>query len=247
MQRKEQGVIQALDRVERFIDTNREVLVHVRSSGAYQNFSASRERVLEHMKAQNEHGRGARASVAAKALLRARLVEEHMRPIAVVARAHLPNAPELSAMAAPKAKEAYVRVVASGYGMARAAQLHEPVFLATGLPADFIQQLVAATDALQASLAARGERTGHRVRATAGLAAEGREARKHLRVLDTLVRAAGRGNEALLAEWRNIRRFAGRTSTAEVSEETPGTPGSPPSAAVTGAVTDSPREAPAAA
>ena len=54
---------EALERVEGFLETNRERMERAISFTAHRNFSASRERMREYMTAQDEHSRGIRVSV----------------------------------------------------------------------------------------------------------------------------------------------------------------------------------------
>jgi hypothetical protein len=136
-----------------------------------------------------------------------------MHPISVVARAELPVSAGLSALTIPWRTQRLGAIVAAAHGMARAAATHEAEFLAAGLPAGFIEKLVAATEALKDAMNARGRSGALVARATAGLRKEGRVARKTLRILDALVRSTVEADEVLLDEWESISRVAA-TSTA---------------------------------
>ena len=208
MKKEQEHLLEALARVEDFLDSNQAVMAPVITSKAHQNFSASRERLVEYMTAQVEHTRGTRAAAAVKRRLAAQLVRHHFRPIAVVARRELRAAEEFAALTQPRKRPRHVALVATGYGMARAAQVHEAVFLEAGLPADFLAQLARATEALEAGITAKGRVEALRVEATAGLAKEGRVARFALRLLDTLVRSAVREDDALIDRWGKVSRVA---------------------------------------
>ena len=208
MKKEQENLLEALARVEDFLDSNQAVMATVITSKAHQNFSASRERLVEYMKAQGEHTRGLRAAVAVKRRLAAQLVRHHFRPIGVVARKQLRAAEEFSALTQPGKRQRHVALVATGYGMARAAQVHEALFLEAGLPADFLAQLARATEALEAGITAKGRVESQRVEATAGLTKEGRVARFALRLLDTLVRSAVREDDALIDRWGKVSRVA---------------------------------------
>jgi len=56
-------LIEALNRVEQFLDKNPSAMAGVITSTAHQQFTASRTRLVEHMTAQNEHERGIRNGV----------------------------------------------------------------------------------------------------------------------------------------------------------------------------------------
>ena len=208
MQKEQEHLIEALARVEDFLGSHQAVMATVITSKAHQNFSASRERLVEHMKAQAEHTRGIRAAAAVKRRLAIRLVRDHFRPIAVVAKKHLRSAEEFAALTQPRKRPRHVALVAAGHGMARAAQLHEALFLEAGLPADFLAQLVTATEALEAGITAKGRAESLRVEATAGLAKEGRVARFALRLLDARVRSVVREDDALIDRWGKVSRVA---------------------------------------
>jgi hypothetical protein len=223
----EQGkLVEALDRVEDFLEKNAELMSTIISSVAHQNFSASRARMEEHLTAQNEHTRGITSTVASKQTLRDRLVRKHMRPIAIIARAQLPEVQEFGALSDTRGTESDLALATAALGMSRAAKLHEATFIAAGLAPDFIAQLVAAAEALKAGITDKGQTAALRNAATAGLAQEARVARTNLRLIDTLIRASVT-DKALLAEWRAIRRVAvAATSPREV--EDPAVPGPSP-------------------
>jgi hypothetical protein len=215
---KQGKVIEALDRVEEFLVANREVVASAISSVAHQNFTASRDRMVEHMKVQNEHTRSIRSGSATKRALRDRLVRDHMQPISIVARAQLPTAGEFNALMVPLANRQFVGFVAAGYGMAKAAKVHEATFLAAGFDAGFIDQLVAATDALKQATAESSQKGALRVGATEGLKTESAIARYNLRLLDAFIRRAIK-DRVVLAKWRTIRRVAAAATAPKVPED----------------------------
>jgi hypothetical protein len=219
----EQGkLVEALDRVEDFLEKNAGLMSTIVSSVTQQNFSASRARMEEHLTAQNEHTRGITATVASKETLRRKLVRKHMRPIAIIARAQLPEVQELGALMVPRGNQRDTQLVTTALGMARAAKVHEAVFLAAGFAPDFIAQLVAAAESLKGGISEKGQTTALRIGATAGLEQEARVARTNLRLIDALVRASVT-DPVLLAEWRAVRRVA-IAATSPPKLEVPGVP-----------------------
>lgn len=221
MERKQEHLIEALNQVEQFLETNGEAMTQVITSAARENFSASRERLVQHMKAQDGFARDTRSSVAIKRTLRDQLLEDHIRPIGVVARAELRHVQALAGLTVPSGKARFGSLVAAGYGMAQSARPYEATFLAAGLPADFIAQLVRATDALQEALTTRGEARALRVEATVGLAEESRVARNALRVLDVLVRRAIK-DPVRRARWANVSRVATAAIAPREPDQTTG-------------------------
>jgi hypothetical protein len=109
-------------------------------------------------------------------------------------------------------------LVTAAMGMARAARVHQDAFFAAGFAPDFIEQLVAAAEALKAGISDRGQTTAARSAATAGLEEEARVARTNLRLIDALIRASVT-DKALLAEWRGIRRVAVAATSPQELEE----------------------------
>lgn len=208
MQSRQAKLIETLDRVDDFLEKNAGALSEAVTATVRRNFAATHQRLVEHMKTQDAEARDTHSRVAIQYTLRSQLIRKHMRPIAVVARAQLSTVPELCALTVPPGNQQFTALVAAGYGMARAATLHEAIFLAAGLPDGFIERLVQATEALQAGVTARGQANALRVGATAGLWKEARVARGHLRVLDTLIRAALDDDDALLAQWKSLRHIA---------------------------------------
>ena len=168
MQRQHARLIEALERVEGFLEENGELMAGVITSKAHENFSASRQRMVEHMTAQEQYTRGIRSGVAVKGRLADLLVRKHMRPIAIISRKQLPHVGEFSALKLPRQRRQLSTLAAAAYGMARAAKVHEATFLEAGLPADFVDQLVAATDALKEAITDKGRAEGARVKATRG-------------------------------------------------------------------------------
>jgi hypothetical protein len=117
----------------------------------------------------------------------------------------------------PRSNPSAQRLATAARGMAQAAGHHAEVFIAAGLPADFIVQLNGAADALVRSVNARSQYRSRRTSATTGLEAKLRAGRQSLHILDALVKSALEGNPALLAGWRAVTRVpkAGtRTTTA---------------------------------
>jgi len=238
-------LIEALNRVEQFLEKNTSAMDGVVTSTAHQQFTASRQRLVEHMTSQNEHGRGVRNGVIDLRALRRTLIERHMRPIAILARAQLP-AGEISALSLPTGNRQFVAYVAAGGGMARAARTHEAMFLAAGFPPDFIEALVAATAALARGITSKGESVGLRVKATGGLKAEAKVARTNLKLLDTRIRGSVKDG-ALLAQWRNIRRVVVAATSPRALDDAAGAIGGGAAADVSSRITPIPQEAPAAA
>ncbi len=225
MQSYQSNLIEALDRVDEFLSQNTAVLETTLAATARRKFTALRERMVTHMKSQDGTKRVAHSQVNAKSEVRDRLIDDHMRPLVLVARVELAVRPTPPAFLLPSRKGRYATIIAAGYGMAQAAEPYREAFAAAGLNADFIERLVEATDALRDSVAAKSEVTARRVEATAGLRKDGRSARRYLWVVDSLVRRAIRTEGALLSKWEHVSRVA---AVAAAAAESAGTPVSTP-------------------
>jgi hypothetical protein len=109
--------------------------------------------------------------------------------------------------------------------MAKAATPFAGVFVAAGVPADFVTRLDAAADALLVSLSDRAQSRGKRSGATKGLKSQLASGRKIVHILDAFVKSALKDEPALLANWnavKRVRKFTGRTAvTASAGTLTP--------------------------
>jgi hypothetical protein len=219
MNRRSEHLIQALDRVEDYLAQNQDAMQEVVNAEARQYFSASRDRMVERMKAQDAFARGARSCAITTGMLKEQLVREHMFPISVVARTRLSTVAELKVLTVSWRIQRLGSLVTAGYGMAEEARKYEQTFLTAGLPPDFIARLVAQTDALRDAMNAQSQLRAQRVKATIGLGEEARVARGALRVLDVLVRSRVKEKE-VLARWRQLRRVTARaTGSTRIPEQ----------------------------
>ena len=96
--------------------------------------------------------------------------------------------------------------------MKSAAGEYASAFIGAGLPADFIDQLQSASDALSNSLTSRTSNGAAQRGATIGLDAEATRGRQAVKVLDSLVEPLIQGNLALLGQWTAAKRFGGKAS-----------------------------------
>ncbi len=222
MRHTQEKLIQALDRVEDFLEENKEIMDATHTAEARRFFSAHRAAMAQHSEAQAIFKRQARQVVADQRALRVELLRRHMYPIAAVAGAVLPDVGELSALAVPSQPSRLGQLIAAGRGMAEAARKHEAVLLSAGLAPDFIARLVGATDALEKAMKEAVRIRALRVAATAGLRKQGQKARKVLRALDRMVEAAVATGDGLLDQWAVIRRVAPVGTPSSTVDTTPG-------------------------
>jgi hypothetical protein len=144
----------------------------------------------------------------------------HMRPIAEVARATLDETMSTreTALRMPRRRMDAMGLVAAAGAMAQAAAPHRALLVRQGLPADFIERLERAAAAVQRTLVARSEQVARRAGATAGVAADLRQGRRLVRLVDAFMARRLDADPVRLAEWKNVKRLAqGRGARAEAA------------------------------
>ncbi len=152
-----------------------------------------------------------------RADLRKTLREVHMQPIVNLARAIAPDLPALAAdVRMPARKAPAERVLASASAMAAAVAPVETMFVANGLPVDFIDQLTAAATALRTNIDAGGASRVARAGATANIASSLARSRRAMNVIDTLLQRQLRGTP-MLAEWESAKRITQPATSTSTS------------------------------
>jgi hypothetical protein len=177
----------------------------------------------EHSVSQLTGGRLTQAEVARQRALRKTLREDHLRPIAKIARATLAKAPGIErALKMPGYTLGTLRLVNEAKAMRDAAAQYVPQFVDAGRPADFLEQLDKSVEPLLESMTGHSLNLGRKVGARAGIDLEISRGRRAVEVLDTIVTTAFRGNSNVLANWQNARRVqavpgAGATPSSSTS------------------------------
>jgi hypothetical protein len=149
----------------------------------------------------------AKSQTAAQEALRRELVQDHMRPVALIAAAHLRDVPEFKALQVPKVGVKAAVLVTDANAMAEAAKPYQQVFVGNGRPATFADDLVAAAAAVRASIDARGKSIATKAAARDGLKATATRAHSVLRFLDAQVKSAAADDPKILAAWNSAKRI----------------------------------------
>ncbi|HEX7020316.1 MAG TPA: hypothetical protein VF159_09915 [Gemmatimonadaceae bacterium] len=150
-------------------------------------------------------------------VLRRALWVNHMQQIAAVARAELRQVPQFESLLLPTVGVATPKLVQWARTMAAVAREHAEVFVTHGLPAEFVEQLLAAADALDASLATRVANGRETVGARKRVATSRSRAQYVIRVLNAQIEKALVDDASLLAQWRHAKRVGlGGASDVEV-------------------------------
>jgi hypothetical protein len=111
-------------------------------------------------------------------------------------------------------------LIQDAMAMAEAARAHEQVFVEYACPANFADALVAAAEAVRASIDARAESIMTRAAAREGISATASRAHLVLRVLDALVQVALAHDPKGLAAWRSAKRI-GKGKVVSIEATTP--------------------------
>jgi len=149
----------------------------------------------------------AKGQTAALVALRVKLVKDHMRPVALIAAAHLRDVPEFKALQVPKRRVKAAVLVQDANAMAEAAKPYQQVFVGNGRPETFADDMVAAANAVRASIDARGKSIATKAAARDGLKATATRAHSVLRFLDAQVKSAAADDPKILAAWNSAKRI----------------------------------------
>jgi hypothetical protein len=207
MKHRQSHVLETLRQVQVFLDANA-ATVGPAVAASRRNLDDVVAQLTTHAAAQEGGNIGSRGETAKQRVLRTSLRNNHMRPIAEVAKQKLRDVPEFHALVMPAANATSAQLVAHATAMADAAQAHEEVFKEVGLPDDFVASLRSVADQVSLSIDARKQQAGKRSGATAGLTAEEKRGRSMLKLIDALVVPRLRNNDAVLAEWKSAKRVA---------------------------------------
>jgi hypothetical protein len=244
MQTTQGSMLQSLRAVQAFLDQNAEPLASVVKTGARQQLADAIAVLSGHASDQTGSNLASQGATLKQRALREALLRDHMAPISRIARADLPVTPEVEPLRMPKGKPTVERLAAAAHGMAKAATRFTEVFVAAGLPLDFVAQLNAATDAMLATGTERMQRRGLRSGATQGLRQKLSAGRRIVHVLDAFVKSALKDDPSLLANWNVVKRVQKTTGRAAITVVPPVKPPSTPTAPAPTILTPVPTPAP---
>lgn len=229
------AVFSALQRADGFLDENTTALTGI------VDLTTARKRLEDvivsfttHAVDQNANDRDTKGESAKQQQLRLFLTTDVMRPIAEIARRNLRTTPEFTSLRMPH-NVVGPAFLASAKGMAEAATIHQATLIERGLPADFLDQFQTALAAFEVSITKREKSRTRRMGATKGLVKQEQEGRSVLKVLDSLVGRALRGNTVLLATWAGARAIHRRPGGSAMNSATP--PSTPATTTATPATT----------
>lgn len=199
-------------------------------------------RLADHSTDQVAGRRLSRAETQRQKGLRRKLREEHLSPIAQIARATLPDVEGVAnALRVPNENLSTLKYCAEAKGMRAAVTPYVAAFVEAGRPESFLEQLDAAIEEVRQSVLGKARTVGQHVGAKAGMRQEIKRGRQAVELIDTIVRAGFRGKPDILARWRSAKRLrllsgagAGAGTTAD-----PSSAATAPSSAVSTAAVES--------
>jgi len=196
-----------LRRVQQFLDDFAATLFGATAPAARQALDQVVEDMRVNEAAQASNTLNAKSQTAAQAALCSKLVTDHMRPVALIAAAHLRDVPEFEALKVPNVDVKAAVLVQDANAMAEAAKPYQAVFVANGRPETFVDDLVAAAAAVRASIDARGKSIAAKAAARDGLTATATRAHAVLRFLDAQVKSAAANDPKILGAWKSAKRI----------------------------------------
>jgi len=137
------------------------------------------------------------------------LLDEHIRPIVTIARAQIEAQSDVGLPAGlrmPALPLNPSKAVTVCDGMMEAARPHEAVFVAHGLPADFLAEFANARNELERLTSGRTTQVGAHKVARSSLPVQLVRGRRALERLDAIVRASYRRDVGVLSAWRGAKR-----------------------------------------
>ena len=196
-----------LRRVQQFLNDFAAKLFGVNAPTARQALDQLVEDMRVNEAEQASNTLNAKSQTAAQAVLRDKLVRDHMRPVALIAAAHLRDVPEFKALQVPKVSVKAAVLVQDANAMAEAAKQYQEVFVGNGRPENYADAVVAAAGAVRASVDSRAESRASKVGAREGIKTTASRAHLVLRLLDAQVKTALVDDPKALAMWKSAKRI----------------------------------------
>jgi hypothetical protein len=206
MHRQQQLALDSLRRVQAYTDIHADVLGALKDTEARKQLDGAVDAALAQVNVQGAAERALAGSATTVKQLVGDLKLNHMGPIAKFARANLRGVPDFNALTdVPHGLVGHSLVLAAR-AMATAGAPYVAVLTKAQFPADSVQQLGAAADALNTALDARVASESRRVEATTGIRQELALGREAVAMLEPIVTKKLVGQKGLLAAWRTAKR-----------------------------------------
>ena len=208
METRQRQVVEAFQRVRTFLDEH-----PATGTLSYTSALAMLDDVIEKVRSlasMEYRGREvSRAETRRQAEQLRVLVDEHIRPIVTIARAQIESQSDVGLPAGlrmPSLPLNPSKAVTVCDGMLEAARPHEVLFVANGLPADFLAQFANARNELERLTGGRATQVGAHKAARSGLPVQMVRGRRAVERVDAIVRASYRRDPGVLGAWRSAKR-----------------------------------------
>jgi len=224
---KQKQVLDSFVRVREFVDAHPVVGGRLRADPAREMFDDALRRARAHAGTQEGAPGLGRAELLRQQWLVRCLKDDYMRPIVTIARAQIDPGSNVGLRAAlrmPASRLSVQHMLQACDAMIETARPFEALLIAHGMPVDFLARFKSACDELAQGMGTRAGLTTAHVMARKGLQVELSRARLAVDRLDAVVRAAFRGEEALLKAWRaakRVHRLTGGAATPAQRHDSP--------------------------
>jgi hypothetical protein len=211
MKSKQTRGLQAFRRIKAWFGEHPQVMAAAGSIGAaLSNQVEALKQVVASMtaRATEQASQSGQATLAAKdeATQRHELRSLHLKAIVNVAGALRGKVPGMGVFKLPDRGLSSETLIHAAEAIRTTAAVYKDVFVEHGLPADFLDQLDAATTALGASVDARGVARSRVTGASSGLASDLVLGRQIVTMIDASLTHALKADPATLASWRQVKR-----------------------------------------
>jgi hypothetical protein len=203
----QERVLQSFRRVEGWFAANPEYVAGNAALGhQLETLTGIVRRLSDHVTAQDTQRAQSLLISKDEVEQRREVLTYQMAPIAKVARALRGTVPGIGVLSLPRGNVQTAEIITAATAMAQKGEIYKDVLVESGLPADFVAQLMAAAAALKASLDGRGLARASRVAATRGVGSELALGRRVVAILDAVVTRQIRSQPAKVAEWEQLKR-----------------------------------------
>ena len=236
MQQKQQRQFDAFRNVQQYLDANKNVVGALANSAGRIQLDTSVTTITTLINEQGVGSLGMTAQIGLQGSLTTDLKMKHMDPIATFARGKLRGAADYAALAGSFAKLQKAPLIHAARAMATAAVPYVSTLVASGFPADIIDQLGTAATALETTIANRTQAKSDRVVATKGIMNELRAGREAVTMLDAVIKRQFAADTAFIAGWKLAKRVSaklGGVRTAAAPAIVPTQPVAPTGSTVT--------------
>ena len=206
MNAHDKRVAQSFRSVEGWADSHND-LIPPEAAGQVEALRGVNARLAQYVIDQEHEDRTGVGGTVIVQQLRRELQQNHLVPIAGMARSVVAITPELEvALRVPRPTADDEKMLASANAIAKIGEAHKEVLVQHGLSTNFVEELRADAAALQAAVDERRQTKSRRVGATKAIAAELKMGRVVVHTLDIVLTRVLRAKPGLFAEWRNTKR-----------------------------------------